>query len=276
MSTRNALMVVIALALGLLFAAPAPVYGQNPFGLGARLSPEFAPRVVPTSDTFTFCRIRFRSMDNRPMWAVDYPESDLNFSQRLEELTTIKVKRNDQGEIHHVVLDLTSDALFDYPFIYMLEVGLLSFSEEEVVRLRAYLLRGGFLMVDDFWGTREWKNWEYEISRVFPPEEYKMVELGLDHPIFNCVFMLKEKPQIPSLYFWRSTGLTSERYQDSEVPHYKGIFDKEGRLMVVICHNTDLGDGWEREAENEQYFNEFSAKRAYPLGINIVVYAMTH
>ena len=115
----------VALALGLLFAAPAPVYGQNPFGLGARLSPEFAPRVVPTSDTFTFCRIRFRSMDNRPMWAVDYPESDLHFSQRLEELPTIKVKRTDQGEIHHVVFDLTSDALFDYHLIYMLDFVLL-------------------------------------------------------------------------------------------------------------------------------------------------------
>lgn len=243
---------------------------------GSTHDPDLMPRLVFPNDTFTFCRIRYTSWNRQPKWAVDYPDSDVNFSQRLEELTTIEVSRDEHGQVRHVVLDITDEELFNYPFVYMLEVGELEFTEPEIERLRTYLLRGGFLMVDDFWGQREWDNWEHEISRVFPPDEYAMVELGLDHPIFNMVFVLKEKPQIPSLYFWSGTGMTSERYHDSEDPHYKGIFDKNGRLMVVVCHNTDLGDGWEREGEHEGYFNEFSAKKAYPLGINIVVYAMTH
>lgn len=259
-----------------IFGLPDASFAQLLWERGSAHDPDLMPRLVFPNDTFTFCRIRYTSWNRQPKWAVDYPDSDLNFSQRLEELTTINVSRDDQGEIRHVVLKITDEELFNYPFIYMIEVGELAFTDEEVERLRTYLLRGGFLMVDDFWGPNEWDNWEYEIGRVFPPDEYKMVELGLDHPIFNMVFVLKEKPQVPSLYFWNGTGLTSERYHKSKDPHYKGIFDKNGRLMVVICHNTDLGDGWEREGENESYFNEFSAKKAYPLGINIVVYAMTH
>ena len=137
------------------------------------------------------------------------------------------------------------------------------------------LLRGGFLFVDDFWGEEEWRNFEYEFSRVFPPEEYPMFTIPLTHEIFHCVFEINEYPQVPSVHHWLGTGLTYERY-DAETPHYKGVQDKQGRLMAVICHNTDLGDGWERENWDETYFREFSAKKAYPMGINIVVYAMTH
>ena len=131
-------------------------------------------------------------------------------------------------------------------------------------------------MVDDFWGEDEWYNFYREIKRVFPDRE--PVELPLSHPIFHCVFDLKEKPQIPSINValgGRSQGITWER-PDAEEVHYKAIFDDKGRMMVIICHNTDLGDGWEREGENEWYFHEFSEKKAYPLGINIVFYAMTH
>ena len=230
---------------------------------------------------FRFCRIQYSSWGESDYnahygrWSVDYPESDRNFSQRLSELTNIKVARDERGGFKHDVVRLTDDALFDYPFIYMLEVGRLHFSEAEVIRLRAYLLRGGFLMVDDFWGEDEWSNWAAEFSRVLSPQEYPTEELPLDHPVFNCVFVLKEKPQVPSLNVWRMTRQTSERH-DSHVPHYRGIHDKKGRLMVMVCHNTDLGDGWEREGYDEEYFREFSAKKAYPLGINIVVYAMTH
>ena len=102
----------------------------------------------------------------------------------------------------------------------------------------------------------------------------------MDHPIFQCVYRLKEKPQVPSIHSWQSTGLTYEPYHggDCQTVHFKGIFDDDDndRLMVIICHNTDLGDGWEREGENEEYFHEFSEKKSYPMGINIVTYAMTH
>lgn len=276
---------MIASVAALLAAAaaicPSPkASAQARYGWSRRVPVPPLPPEFP-GDQFTFCRVRYydrgvsHAYNAYGRWSIDYPESDLNFSQRLSELTTINVSRDPDGGFRHAVVELTDDALFDYPFIYMLEVGALEFSDEEVTKLRSYLLRGGFLMVDDFWGEAEWANWEYEISRVFPPEEYPMVELPLSHPIFNCVFVLREKPQIPSLNVWRGARRTYERY-DAQEPHYLGIHDKNGRLMVVVCHNTDLGDGWERETYDYEYFREFSAKKAYPLGINIVVYAMTH
>ena len=239
---------------------------------------EMPQRDIFPGDKFTFCRIRYTSMGGygRGDWQTDFPASDLNFSQRLEELTTITVNKDERGNYKHVVMDITDEQLFDYPFIYMIEVGRLHFTDQEVETLRDYLLRGGFLMVDDFWGTMEWENWEYEISRVFDPREYPMKKLDLEHPIFHMVFTLKEIPQVPSIHHWLRGGNTSERGRDSEEPRYLGISDKEGRLMVLICHNTDLGDGWEREGENRDYFEVISSRWAYPLGINIVVYAMTH
>jgi len=169
-------------------------------------------------------------------------------------------------------MTLTDPDLFNYPFIYIVEPGNLYFSEQDVTALRRYLTNGGFLMVDDFWGEEEWLNFYTEIKKVFPDLDPE--ELPLSHPIFHCVYDLKKKPQIPSIGHAMS-GYTSERW-DSDTPHYRGIFDDDDRMMVIICHNTDLGDGWEREGENEYYFREFSEKYAYPLGINIVTYAMTH
>ncbi|MCX8036397.1 MAG: DUF4159 domain-containing protein [Candidatus Sumerlaeia bacterium] len=234
-------------------------------------------RDIFPGNIFTFCRLRYDSARNRwgGGWQTDYNASDINFSIRLEELTTIRVNRDERGRIKHAVVRLTDDELFNYPFLYMIEPGALVFSDEEVERLRMYLLRGGFLMVDDFWGEAEWENFAYEFSRVFPPEEYPMQTLPLSHEIFHCVFDIKEYPQVPSVHAWLRTGLTYER-QDAQTPHFRGVFDKRGRLMAIICHNTDLGDGWERENWDEEYFREFSAKKSYPMGINIVVYAMTH
>jgi hypothetical protein len=161
----------------------------------------------------------------------------------------------------------------------MLEVGSLVFSDAEIANLRRYLFNGGFLMVDDFWGDEEWDNFYREIKRVFPDRE--PIELPLEHPIFHCVYDLKFKPQVPAINAalqYRAQGYTTDRPWDpgSRDVHYKGIFDDNGRLMAIICHNTDLGDGWEREGEDEWYFHEFGEKRAYPMGINIVFYAMTH
>lgn len=221
-------------------------------------------------DVFTFVRVKYNSFRGWSRWSTDYPDSDLNFSYRLQQLTSIKVDPNGK------ILELTDPELFDYPFIYMIEPGGLEFTDEEVVALRRYLTNGGFLMVDDFWGEAEWDNFYYEIKRVFPDRE--AVELPLEHPIFHCVYDLHEKPQIPSINIaqWgRSQGITWER-EDAREVHYRGIFDDDGRLMAFIGHNTDLGDGWEREGEDPWYFREFSEKKAYPLGINVVFYAMTH
>jgi hypothetical protein len=229
-------------------------------------------------DVFTFVRVQYSSgyggggWGRRGWgggWATDFPDSDLNFSFRLQQLTSLKV--NPQP----IYLRITDERLFDYPFLYMIEPGALEFSEDEVKTLRRYLLNGGFLMVDDFWGEYQWRNFYEQIKRVFPDREPE--ELKPDHDIFRCVYRLKEKPQVPSIHNWQWSGLTWEDHgPGSEEVHYKGIFDDKGRMMAIICHNTDLGDGWEREGESPEYFKQFSEKLSYPMGINIVTYAMTH
>lgn len=225
-------------------------------------------------DQFTFVRIDYTSIRRRRTggngWGTDFPDAELNLSWRLQQMTSLKVNPDP------VQLELSEKELFDYPFIYIVEPGSLFFHESEVIALRKYLLSGGFLMVDDFWGEEEWENFYEQIKRVFPDREPE--ELRLDHPIFHTVFDLKEKPQIPSINWVRwaqQTGQTWERHDAQEV-HIKAIYDDQKRMMVIICHNTDLGDGWEREGEDPYYFKEFSEKKAYPLGINILFYAMTH
>jgi hypothetical protein len=224
-------------------------------------------------DVFTFVRVRYASYGRRGgwggyggKWATDYPDADLNFSFRLQQLTAIETDPNGK------VLELTDPAIFDYPLLYMIEPGDMYLEDEEVKALRKYCLNGGFLWVDDFWGEREWFNFYENIKRVFPERE--PVELPLEHEIFNIVYVLKKKPQVPSIHAWYS-GYTAER-ADAQEPHYRAIFDDKGRIMSLICHNTDLGDGWEREGVDPNYFKEMSEKWSYPLGINILVYAMTH
>lgn len=283
------LLVVLAVGGTLVFAQR--YYDRRDARAGV---PEWEPDKEFVHDVFTFVRIEYSSgygYGPGPYgprgggrggrrgfgrgfgggrWATDYPDSDLNFSYRLHQLTSMEV--NPDG----LVLQLTDPELFHYPFIYIVEPGALVFTEEEVQTLRRYLLNGGFLMVDDFWGEAEWYNFYYEIKRVFPERE--PVELPVSHPIFHAVFDLKEKPQIPSVdaaIRGRPYGITWER-EDAREPHFKALYDDKGRMMAIICHNTDLGDGWEEEGTDEWYFREFSEKKAYPMGINIVFYAMTH
>ena len=226
-------------------------------------------------DVFTFVRIHYnrssRSWRSAGRWMTDFPDSDLNFSYRLQQMTSMKVDPDGR------VLELTDKDLFNYPFIYIVEPGGLTFLDEEVPILRRYLMSGGFLMVDDFWGEAEWDNFYREIKRVFPERE--PVELQLDHPLYHCVFDIKSKGQVPNIDLGTASqyngGVTWER-EDAQEVHHRAIFDDKGRMMVIATHNTDNGDGWEREGENEYYFKEFSEKIAYPLGINIVFYAMTH
>lgn len=234
-------------------------------------------------DVFTFARVQYSSYGGRSwggrgggwgrrggIWATDYPDAELNLAYRLQQMTSMKVSPDP------VVVNLTQEDLHHYPFLYFVEPGRLSFGEEEVDAFRAYLFNGGFAMFDDFWGENEWNNLYYELKRVFPDRE--PVDLPIEHPIFHIVFDLQEKPQIPNINHainYRGTGITWER-QDARTVHFRGIFDDEGRMMVIICQNTDLGDGWEREGESEYYFREFAEKRAYPMGINIIFYAMTH
>ena len=230
-----------------------------------------------SKDVFTFVRINYPSerggWGRYDKWTTDYPDADLNLSYRLQQLTSLKVDPDGK------VIELTDKELFDYPWIYIVEPGDMSLTEDQVTALRRYLLNGGFLMVDDFWGEREWETFYENIKRVFPDREPQ--ELSMDHPIFHCVFPLKlakNQLQVPAInqgYYSQFDGVTWER-PDAVNVHFRAIYDDKGRMMVVICHNTDNGDGWEREGENEYYFREFSEKKAYPLGINILFYAMTH
>lgn len=274
------LLLIATTALVVCAAAP-PATAQ--FGGRRGLSdrgdiPEWQVDPAFRHDVFSFARLRYSSVGSlrgwggwggrgRGRWATDAPDADLNLLFRLQQMTSMKVNPN------VTYIDITPEELAQHPFVYLIEPGALSFAPEEVTALRAYLLNGGFLMVDDFWGEEEWDNFYYEIKRVFPERE--PVELPIEHPIFHCVFDLKEKPQMPSIHHFLYGGVTYERPDASEV-HYKGIFDDRGRLMVIICHNTDLGDGWEREGEDPTYFERFSEKMAYPMAINILFYAMTH
>jgi hypothetical protein len=232
--------------------------------------PEFA------KDVFTFVRGKYTvngkygygHSNPAERWAIDFPGGDLNLSFRLQQMTSIKVDPDG------LALAFTEKELFEHPFIYIVEAGKLTFEDEEIVALRKYLLNGGFMMVDDFWGDRDWFNFEEELKSLFPDRE--VIDLPDDHPIFSGIFPLHEKPQIPNIKSWER-GRTYDRLgPGSEEAHYRAVLDDKKRIMILICHNTDLGDGWEREGENEEYFHRFSEKQAYPLGINIIFYAMTH
>jgi hypothetical protein len=244
------------------------------------IDPEFP------QDVFTFVRVEYNSSGYSMMgggrggrgggfggrWMTDYPDSDNNFSYRLHQVTSIQVNPVP------VSMTIENPELFNYPFLYIVEPGGMYLSDNEVKILRQYLLNGGFLMLDDFWGRDEWYIVYTQMKKVFPDRE--PMPLTLDHPIFHCVFELKEMPQIPAYNFALQdnetlSGITTER-TDAPRAIYYGIYDDKGRMMVIIDRDTDLGDGWEREGVSKAYFSEFSEKKAYPLGINIVFYAMTH
>ena len=225
-------------------------------------------------DVFTFVRVRRgRSpYSSGGAGSTDAPDSDLNLSYRLQQMTSMRVDPNGR------FIRLTDADLTSYPFIYMVEPGSLILTDEEIAALRKYLLNGGFLMLDDFWGEEEWANAERVLKQVLPDRSF--VELPLDHPLYHCVFQINAKGQVPNVRLGIESEndpehRTWERY-DAKVVHHRAIFDDKGHLMVMATHNTDNGDGWEREGESDFYFHNFSEKISYPLGINIIFYVMTH
>ena len=229
-------------------------------------------------DVFTFTRVRYNNggggfyRGRGPGWTTDTPDSDLNLSYRLQQMTSIRTSPDGR------FVNLTDDDLSSFPWLYIVEPGSLAFSDEEATALRKYLLNGGFLMFDDFWGDYAWMNVEREMKRVFPDRSF--AELTLDHPLYHCVFEIKSKGQVPNVGTGERSqvdGVTWEYHDgDSRTVHHRAIHDDKGRMMVFAAHNTDNGDGWEREGEYEYYFKNFSEKIAYPLGINLIFYAMTH
>lgn len=275
---------LIFFLVAVVVASPA----EAQFRFGGRRAPTMDRGDVPEwsvdpafkQDVFSFARLKFSSFGGRGRgfggwggggrWMTDAPEADLNLLYRFHQMTSLKVNPN------VTFIDIAPADLAKHPFVYMIEPGALEFAADEVTALRNYLLNGGFMMVDDFWGDDEWENFHAQMKRVFPERE--PVELEIDHPIFHAVFDLKQKPQMPSIDVFLSTGLTYERdgFGGTQQVHYRAYLDDKGRMMAIVCHNTDLGDGWEREGEDPTYFHRFSEKMAYPMAINILFYAMTH
>jgi hypothetical protein len=267
----TAVMVIAVVLVGVLSAAQGRRGGR--FGR----SIDFA---TPESfdGGFQFCRLAFRGMRGAPggSWNVDFPRADINLSIRLSELTRTHVSFDEQDEPKHLVVRATDDALFQCPFVMATEVGAAYFDEAEASRLRDYLMKGGFLWADDFWGSYAWEAWESQLQRVLPPSEFTVVDLPPAHPLFHAQFEVAKVPQIPSINFWGGRGgRTSEAGQDSAVPHARAIVDRHGRIMVFITHNTDIGDSWEREGDDPDYFYTFSVD-GYAFGINTILYTLTH
>jgi hypothetical protein len=226
---------------------------------------------------FYVCWLAFdygRIQGSKNGWQTDYPLAMRNFMHRLGEFTTTPINTYEDGAMADGVVRATDPGLFSCPFLFTSDIGSARFSAEEAEQLREYLLKGGFLWVDDFWGRASMENWLVQLAEILPG--YERVVLDADAALMSTFYHLDEVPQMPSVQSWlRSGGQTWEqRGVDSSVPTLSAIFDEHGRAMVVMTHNTDIGDGMEREGVDPDYFFLFSP-HAYALGINIAIYAMT-
>ena len=239
------------------------------------------PLRLPPADfqdgAVTLCKLMYTSVrreSNGFGWSTDYPFAAINLMTRLSELTKIRISKQPSGVPQYWVVRLSDAALFDCPFIIGTDVGTIGLTEDEAKHLREYLLKGGFLWVDDYWGTEAAQQWASEIHKALP--EYAIVDVPPDHPIRHMLFDVTEVPQVPGINFWRATGGdTSERGEDSPQADFQAIADSHGRIMVAMTHNTDIGDSMEREAESQDFFERFSPA-GYAVTIDIVLYALTH
>jgi hypothetical protein len=252
-------------------------------------TPEWTNAPGFEDDVFTFTRVIFQS-DPSPSsrrgrfrwlgWWVDYPDADLNFSYRLQQVTSMKTDPDAR------VVKLTDPTIFNYPLLYLEHAGYMRLSDDEITALRKYLNSGGALLVNDFWGSEEWEGFTGQIQKVLPGRAW--TELTTDHEVFRCVYDLRgpmNRLQVPTIQFWNqdfnpndpnSHLQTVFRGEGSEQMHVRALLDDKQRMLILAIHNSDVSDGWEREGENEVYFKRFSEKIAYPLGINIIFYLMTH
>jgi hypothetical protein len=240
-------------------------------------------------DVFTFARIKFYSQTTtmryqgyggRLSWWVDYPDADLNLSYRLQQLTTIRTDPDGR------VLFLDDPELMDFPFVFMSHPENMVLDARETLALRNYLENGGVLVMIDLWNEEGWKKFAAQIARVLPRRTW--TEIDTSHPLFHAVYDISgplDRLRIPTLQFWDegyiegdpSTPLQRvDRGPGSDEMHVRTITDDKGRLMILAIHNSDVSDGWEREGENHAFFEKFSEKKAYPIGINLVIYLLTH
>ena len=264
---------LVSVGWGALWAAervaPSPRVSVRPEAQRGRSvrREDFRPSLKnPSADAreFFFTRAIYNGGGyRRGSWATDFPKADRQFLSILDRLVDLDVYELENA------IQLDDPEVRKFPFLYALEVGYMYMTDAEVKGLRDYLLAGGFLMIDDFWGTYEWANFESEIKRVLP--EYQIVDIPLDHPIFNTVYNIEEVVQVPAINNAQG-GPTWER--DGYEAEVRGIFDENNRLLVVINWNTDIGDAWEW-AESPYYPLRYSTY-AIEITVNIIVYAMSH
>ena len=199
-----------------------------------------------------------------PYWTMDYPRSDRHFAQAVRRLTRVHAR-----SVEEPVAAEDGDDIFNYPFLYGVEVGHWDLTDLQVQKMRDFLLRGGFFMCDDFHGTHEWEIFTTSMHKVFP--DRPIVEIDNKDPIFHVIYDLDDRYQVPGAQFLE-TGRTYEH--DGFEPRWRAIYDDKGRIMVAMCHNMDLGDSYEH-ADNPKYPEKYSAL-GFRIGVNYVVYSMTH
>ena len=257
-------------SLVLLLVAPPLLVGLQRYGRGMQYEHDENPDTPnPDEETeYYFARLAYQQAPSGrrrwgQSWMTDSPAADRYFLQGVRRLTNIHARTKEE------YVRPLDEKLFNFPWIYAVEVGHWFLSDQDAARLREYLLRGGFLMVDDFHGTYEWETFLEGIQKVFP--DRPIVEIQLDDPVFHVLYDVDQKVQIPGVQFLRS-GRTYEF--DGIDPHWRGIYDDEGRLMVVINFDMDLGDAWEW-ADYPDYPEKWTAL-AYRFGINYIIYSMTH
>ena len=268
------LLLAVCFVMLLGGAAGAQRYLREGPGMPVRRAPQ--DRLF-ADGRFSFCKLMYNQVRREPMgigWWTDYPFAGVHLMVRASELTRTPISRDGQ-EPSHWVVGLADDAIYQCPFVMASDVGTLGLNVAEADRLRDYLLKGGFLWVDDFWGEAAWEQWSTQIAKALPPSEFPIVDLAIDHPVFHTLFNLKAMPQVTNINNWRRTGDTIEQGEQTRVPHLRAILDRSGRVMVAMTFNTDIGDSWEREGEDPEFFRQFSSE-GYALGLDILMYALTH
>jgi hypothetical protein len=263
---KRFLLPACTLLLFALFGIQATAKSQFFF---ADAGPSSDDEVVDGSE-LVFARLVYRSGPFRGgggcgNWRTDWYEADAHFMLGVERLSNIRVRLDD-----YVSVPIMDPTLFDYPLVYAVEVGCMELSEPEATRLREYMERGGFLVVDDFWGTRQWQTFHLQLEKLFPNREIE--PMALSHGIFHSFYDIDEILQVPVYTSACRGGPTWE--QDGYTPYALAVFDDGRRPMLMINHNTDLGDAWEH-ADMPCYPHKYSGF-AYRMGINFIVYAMTH
>ena len=219
------------------------------------------------NDVFTFARLNPTSYGSRQ---DDWPDADQNIQWRLFQVTSLKIYPYEHQ------ISITPDELARFPFVYITAGRGMNLSAAQNNALRKYLLNGGFLMAEDFWGDRAWIQIESEFRQLFPSRT--LAELPLTHPIFHSIFDFKYLPQIPSA----GAGSRGQSYDSADYPtgnhfpHYYALYDDKKRMMAIVCRYNHYGDGWEHEGDSHDYFDTFSEPQAYPMFMNILYYSMTH